>query len=90
MPATVGSDVKACLWKKTWAVARRDACRTRLYVLFQKATAYRLRNKLENCLVILAHLLTVSGPGINNSKKSIVLIAGSTRSSEIRSQFTQD
>ena len=86
----MGSDVKAYLWKKTWAVARRDACGMRLYVLFQKATAYRLGSKLENYLVTPVHLLTISGPGISNSKKSMGLIAGSTHYSEIQSQFTQD
>ena len=33
------------------AVARRGPCRARLYVLLQKATAYRLGNKLHNDLV---------------------------------------
>ena len=56
--------------------------------MFQKAPAYR--NKLENYLVVLVHLLTVLGPRMNIGKKSMVLTAVTTHHSEIQSQITQD
>ena len=79
---------KASPWKKTLAVTRGDTCGRSLCVLFQKAPAYK--NNLENYLVVPVHLLTVLGPSMNISNKSMVLTAVGTHHSEIRSQITQD